>query len=445
MIVKTHISSLNCKVDLKIRYPHLYVSDFFRSTPNVKELILAKNKLKQLPEGIALLLRLKRLDLSENPLKYVYNHEEIFSRVIYNLTELQSLILSNTPLKSLNYLYGLLGPQETDSYSARVHLLELNVSFCGIKTLSDVSSIEIFNEQTSLQIINLSGNTISTIPPQLFDTLSDLRYLNISYLNLTEGPKLELAPNRIMEYIDISHNKLTNPGNVLASGAVMSLDLSFNEIKQWQETDVFTCKSIGSKHTHCFNSSEIPPDPSSVCNFIMNTVWVKYINLSHNALTTVPAQMGVSLNRLTEVDLGCNPFICNICALTEFQKWLLDLGKNNVTSTEYVTLGMKRNLSCTEPFDFIGSFIHDVDFDPKSCIREPKGDWMFHVIIVSTIIFMVITILVPLYIYRYEVTYLYHLAKVMRNRRATGMKTSAEDFEYDAFVCYRYCNDSRTL
>jgi hypothetical protein len=406
---------------------------------------LAKNKLEQLPEGIALLLQLKYLDLSENPLKYIYNHEKSFSHVLYNLTKLQSLILSNTPLKSLNSLYGLLGPQETDSYSARIHLLELDVSFCGITTLRDVSSIEIFNEQTSLQIINISGNAISTIPPQLFDTLSDLRYLNISGLNLTEGPKLELAPNTILESIDISHNKLTYPGNVLESGAVLSLDLSFNEIQQWQGTDVFMCKPLESKYAECFNSSEILPDPSSECNFQRKTVWVKYVNLSYNTLTTVSTEMGASLNRLAEVDLGSNPFICNICALTEFQKWLLALRTNNVTSTEYVTLGMKRNLSCTEPFNVIGSSIYDVDFNPELCIPDLKSDWLIFILIVSTILFMMMTVLVPLYIYRYEVTYIFHLAKIMRNRRATGMKTSPEDFQYDAFVCYRYYNDSLTL
>jgi Leucine-rich repeat (LRR) protein len=127
---------------------------------------LAKKKLQHLPEGITLLLQFKYLDLSENRQKYIYNYEEIFSQVLYELRKLQSLILPNTPLKSLDYLYRLLGSQETESYSACVRLLELDVSLCDITTLRDVSSIEIFNEQKSLQIINLSGNTSSTIPPQ---------------------------------------------------------------------------------------------------------------------------------------------------------------------------------------------------------------------------------------------------------------------------------------
>jgi hypothetical protein len=132
------------------------------------------------------------------------------------------------------------------------------------------------------------------------------------------------------------------------------------------------CKTLEFKYADWFNSSEIPPDHSSECNFQRKTVWVKYINLSHNALRTVSAEMGASLNRLAEVDLGSNPFICNFCGLTEFQKWLLALRNNNITSTQYVTLGTKRNLSCTEPFNIKGSSLHDLDFDSEFCISDLK-------------------------------------------------------------------------
>jgi hypothetical protein len=84
------------------------------------------------------------LDLSENPLQYINSYQESLTQVVYNLTGLQRLFLSNTPLKSLKYLYGTLGPQESGSYTARKYLLELDISFCAITTLSDVSSAEIF-------------------------------------------------------------------------------------------------------------------------------------------------------------------------------------------------------------------------------------------------------------------------------------------------------------
>jgi Leucine-rich repeat (LRR) protein len=403
----------------------------------VEELILAKNRLKELPQGIAVLRHLKHLDISENPLQYVYNYQQSFTQVVYNLTSLQRLFLSNTPLTTLEYLYGFLVPPGTESYTARIHLIELDVSFCALTTLSDVSSVEIFSEQTSLQSVNLSGNNISTIPPYLFDDLSDLRHLNISFLNLVDGPKLLLAANIILESIDISHNKLTDPGSILASGVVFSLNISFNRIQQWQASDLFTCKTDHFNPTICFNSSEIPPDHFSSCNIEIKRVWVKYVNLSHNALTTVSAQMGASLNRLAQVDLGSNPFTCNNCTLIEFKKWLLALEHKNVTSTEYLTLGTKKMLTCTEPFYLKGSFVRDVDFNPKFCVRETDKDWLIHLIVFSTIIIIVIIISVTMYIYRYEVTYLCHLIKIMRKRRANGT-SSLEDFEYDAFVCYRY-------
>jgi len=407
----------------------------------VEELILAKNRLTELPQGIALLHQLKLLDLSENPLQYINSYQQTFTQVFYNLTGLKHLLLSHTPLKSLKYLSGFLGLQETGSYTARIHLLGLDVSFCAITTLSDVSSVEIFSEQTSLQSVNLSGNNISSIPPELFDELSDLRRLNISFLNLSNGPKLVLASNIILESIDISHNKLNNPGDVLASGAVLSLNLSFNLVQKWQDSDAFTCKTDHFSPTICLNSSEIPPDSSSACNYEIKTVWVKSLNLSYNVLTTVSTQMGSSLNRLTEVDLGSNPFTCSDCTLIEFKKWLLALENKNVTSTLFLTLGMAEMLKCTEPFHLKGSFVRDADFEPKSCVLVPDNGWLIYVIVLSTILIIVIVISVTTYIYRYEVMYLCHLIKIMRKRRANG-KRDLEDFEYDAFVCYRYYDHS---
>lgn len=420
------------------------ISDFFLSALNVEELILAKNKLTELPQGIAFLHKLKFFDLSENPLQYIESYQQTFTQVFYNLIGLKRLLLSHTPLKSLKYLYGFLGPQENGSYTARIHLLELDVSFCAITTLSDVSSVEIFSEQSSLQTVNLSGNNISIIPPQLFDELSDLRRLNISFLNLSGRPKLVLASNIILESIDISHNKLTNPVDVLVSGVVLSLNLSFNLIQQWQDSDAFTCKTNHFSPTICFNSSEIPPHFSSAFNYETKTVWVKNLNLSHNALTTVSTQMGSSLNRLREVDLGSNPFTCSDCTLIEFKKWLLALENKNVTSTDYVTLGMKGMLKCTEPFHLKGSFIRDVDFEPKDCVLVPDNGWLIHVIVLSTILIIVGIISVTTYVYRYEVTYLCHLIKIMRKRRANGTR-DLEDFEYDAFVCYRYYDRSTNV
>jgi hypothetical protein len=155
--------------------------------------------------------------------------------------------------------------------------------------------------------------------------------------------------------------------------------------------------------------------------------------------------MGSSLNRLTEVDLGSNPFTCSNCTLIEFKKWLLALENMNVTSTEYLTLGLKGMLKCTEPFHLKGSFVRDVDFQPQYCILVPDKGWLINAIVSSTIIIVVLSVLsVTTYIYRYEVTYLCHLIKIMRKRRANGTR-DLEDFEYDAFVCYRYYDHSIKL
>jgi Leucine-rich repeat (LRR) protein len=203
-----------------------------------------------------------------------------------------------------------LGAEETGIYVARTHLHGLDVSLCCITTLRDVFIIEIFNEQRFLRSVNLSGNYISAIPPKLFSYLADLKRLDISSVQVSEGPKLELAT--ILDSMDVSYKEFRSSGDVVATGAVVS----FDKIEKWHEAYLFTCNSF--RQYICFNSSEIPPDSSVVRNFVTKTVWVKYINLSNNSLTVVSTQMAASLNRLTLVDLGNNPFTCNNLTLIEF-------------------------------------------------------------------------------------------------------------------------------
>jgi hypothetical protein len=149
----------------------------------------------------------------------------------------------------------------------------------------------------------------------------------------------------------------------------------------------------------------------------------------------VSTHMGASLNLLTLVDLGMNHFTCNNCTLIEFQKWILALDNNNVTLTEYVTLGIKRILTCSEPFSLEGHSVRDVDFNPQFCLREPKHFlWVIEIIIVPTIIIIII-ISVLMHVYRYQLTYLCHLVKIMK-KRSSSETGNLQDFQFDDFVCY---------
>lgn len=133
----------------------------------------------------------------------------------------------------------------------------------------------------------------------------------------------------------------------------------------------------------------------------------------------VSTHMGASLNLLTLVDLGMNHFTCNNCTLIEFKKWILALDNNNVTLTEYVTLSIKRILTCSEPFSLEGHSVRDVDFNPQFCLREPKH-----------------FLWVLMHVYRYQLTYLCHLVKIMK-KRSSSETGNLQDVQFNDFVCYR--------
>jgi hypothetical protein len=64
----------------------------------------------------------------------------------------------------------------------------------------------------------------------LFSYLAEIKRPNVYSLELSEGPKHKLVT--IVKPIDLSYKKLRTPGDVLATGAAASLNLSLNKIQK---------------------------------------------------------------------------------------------------------------------------------------------------------------------------------------------------------------------
>ncbi|KAJ4443741.1 hypothetical protein ANN_05519 [Periplaneta americana] len=380
----------------------------FQEAPNIEDLSLSSTKIQMIPEGISLLPNLKRLDLSGNILNY---SQLQFSNILHNLTNLTWLSFSHTNLKSLEYLHHLLlGGNNSVSH---IRLQHLDISNCGI---SDLGEEKIFREQLSLRNINLSGNNMKLIPPKLFVGFPELRYINLSHLNLREGPNLELGLKKVLQYIDLSYNKLRYPGDILSSGTVSELDLSHNSIKSWSDPFVFAKHDISSK----YNESTT----------VYHT-WVDNLNLSYNLMPTITKTMGASMKPLASVDLGKNPFQCMDCHVEEFKIWFQNLQKESGV-VEILLLREKGIPMCMRSDSLSLNTILDA-YLPDTCFNRVINYWVVAGIIAVSFLVLGVVFYLVYRRFKFEISYIMFLLKQKKKRDSVE---NNEDFEYDAFVSY---------
>lgn len=94
-------------------------------------------------------------------------------------------------------------------------------------------SITTFKKTKKLQVLHLSNNKLTEIHSDLFRTLQNLRFVDISYNLLRSIPEVLFA-DEDMEHLDASHNQLSKvPVSSFTNLAALSLnilDLSHNNI-----------------------------------------------------------------------------------------------------------------------------------------------------------------------------------------------------------------------
>lgn len=90
-----------------------------------------------------------------------------------------------------------------------------------------------FRNSKRLQVLYLSNNRLTEIPSDLFRTLQNLRFIDMSHNLLRTLPEV-LFTDEDLEQLDVSHNQLTKvPASSFTNIAALSLnilDLSNNNI-----------------------------------------------------------------------------------------------------------------------------------------------------------------------------------------------------------------------
>ncbi|KAA0186986.1 hypothetical protein HAZT_HAZT003028 [Hyalella azteca] len=229
-----------------------------------EKLFLNHNIILSVPYEIVFFHKLKSLDLSNNNLSHINDF-------ILHLPELQSLHLKNNNLDS----YGL--PKE-------------------LAVLS------------KLREINLSGNQLTTVPPQLFE-VSSLKYLYLGNNNISEvQPEIKALQN--LQVLHLGSNNLTMvPEELGALSSLCALVLCNNKLRRLPQA-ISRLTSLRSLLLHNNNLCCLPVEIVKLrglneLSLRDNPLVTRFVNLCAKDLIYTPpslkelAARSVQLNRIT--------------------------------------------------------------------------------------------------------------------------------------------------
>ncbi|XP_069677332.1 toll-like receptor 2 [Periplaneta americana] len=378
--------------------------DAFLSMPILEVLILSNNDLKELPDSISSLKKLKILDLSTN------KNLQVDSTIqkIKHLTSLKWLNMSRVPINSMELLNPLiLNNSQVMLTESRMQLEGLILEKCGITIAQE--DVSFFDNMSSLIELDLSRNSIQMLSSNMFRSLTHLQSLNLKANGFTVKFKLEVGESTPLKFLDLSRNKLKSIDEINITGAAYEVNLAGNALSEWNNVNIF----LKSEHS--------------------NDTWVKKLNLSRNALTFVSENMASSFQHLEGVDLGGNPFNCDDCQIPTFQNWLLQ-----PKDTMVLNLGTDNNLTCGTTKRRRTEIISIV-FNNTACLPPHVDSFVNYLAVIWIPLLVVVSLvllgIIGMYGYRFEIAYVRHLINIRRQRHIRENE-SISNYLYDAFVSY---------
>ena len=313
-------------------------NNFKQIVPNVQTFGLAKNGLRSLANGTFQgLVHLKRLYLENNPLVKMPNN------IFDELTSLEILNLKNTSLSILNSDFLKYNPrlrfivlshnvlddsvfrgQDGGFLHHTPHLQLLNLSFNNISNISNLFSSTPYSED-----LDLSSNDIKQIPSGTFDALNMLQLLNLSravssgslsglqQLNILDltGCHLSTIPDEIFQetreltHLYLARNHLTHFAKSIGSlSGLQLLQLNENRLATIERNDFSQLASLTS--------------------LFMKYNEIKYIPKGWLQRSPNVQEIYMEGNRIEEIELGAFAGLRNL--------EILDLSKNNITDLSIV-------------------------------------------------------------------------------------------------------------
>ncbi|XP_038162764.1 leucine-rich repeat serine/threonine-protein kinase 1 isoform X2 [Cyprinodon tularosa] len=345
-----------------LQLPFLELDWIMDVCSKITHLDLSSNSLSALPSVVPWgLIHLKTLDLSSNALKelpFAQNSQDVIC------CRLQVVTLSHNQLKSLPT--GLLHLTRLQKLSAANNQLT---------TLFDIPSNVNWIGLRKLEVLDVSGNSLTSLHTSVMHCLKSLRCLDVSRNRLRAFPEpwacplrickassniIENLPNTIsifwrtqLQEVDFSDNCLKElPSYIFELEAIMSLKLCGNLIETLPAPNKWKCsklKTLDLSRNVLGRTEEGPrsrrlaflttwnrrdPDPVSPIEFpgvLRDSLEV--LTLNDNQLECVPQSL-CGLRNLTELYLSNNPGIRELPAeLGQLSNlWQLDIDNLNITN-----------------------------------------------------------------------------------------------------------------
>ncbi|XP_042316892.1 toll-like receptor 7 isoform X2 [Sceloporus undulatus] len=251
-----------------------------------------------------------------------------------------------------------------------------------------------FKNLTKLEKLDISENSLDSIPPDVFDGLPPkLKELRLANNNMKTFKWDKLLVLEKLEVLDLSNNLLTTVPRELSncSKTLQKFLLQNNRIKKLTD------------------------------NFLQDAFPLKYLDLSFNKIKTLRKSSFPKnvINNLDTLVLNGNPFKCN-CDLVWFAWWI------NQTSVTIPLLAT--DVTCAGPGAWKGKSV--VYLDLETC--EIDLSQILYLASVTAIMFLMIITMIG-HLYFWDMWYFYHffIASLKGYKRLFS-----SDVVYDAFVAY---------
>lgn len=288
---------------------------------SVHTLDLSKNKIFALKEGVfSALKEVTVIDVSQNKVNQI--HRNAFEGL-------------QGHLEMLNLSHNLLGEIHSHTFASLTNLQVLDLSYNHIGVLGSDS----FSELPKLKVLNLTGNSLRDIGFPA--SLPSLDYLLLSDNKLTDSPGRSIFSfaDNIM-HLDIQDNRLTNLGGVYTLVTLLDrlqhLSYGGNPIK-WcnlgREVRFIDSNNVTTLDLHS-SSLESVWSQWTCMDLFDNFGHVIALNLSHNALRSLPRGIFKGLTSVVEMDLSSNSLTYLQPDVLPKSLKVLDLSNNFIASPD---------------------------------------------------------------------------------------------------------------
>ncbi|XP_065834335.1 leucine-rich repeat-containing protein 40-like isoform X1 [Oscarella lobularis] len=237
------------------------------------KLILASNRLTELPDEIGRFPALHVLDVHDNRIASI-------SREIGKLGELKKLNLSHNVLETL-----------VDEMGS---LVEMTLLFLQYNRLTDLGSV--LNRLERLEELDVSHNRLTALPDSM-GLLSRLRQMNASHNLLTALPR-SMGELVAIQDLDLSNNRLDVFPPIAGMKSIQRLNLQHNRLS-----------NLSSPKTECLSLKEIYLGNNEL--LAVDAAWLRgfpaliILDIRDNKLSSFPAEVTGCL-KLERLDLSNN-------------------------------------------------------------------------------------------------------------------------------------------